>query len=109
MEILEKIEKLRETYKDPSDTSTISAWEEEAKKLLLVQGIAGSDAVQYLIKEMQEEVERANNMLLNVTSGACPDTYRDVLIAKRDIWQRVISYFDVDTKLQSLEKEIENN
>ena len=106
--LLQKIEEMKEKY-DVLDQPTISAWEEKAKQLLLKEGIAGSDAVKYLVDELSSEVTKIDKLLLTATSFMLSDVGRDLLLLKKELYQRVISYFDVKGEREQLEQTIKDS
>lgn len=105
MEILDKIREMKETY-GIEDQPTISAWEEQAKQLLLVEHIAGSQAVQKLIQDLNGEIEKMNYALLNASSTVLTDAQRDRLLDKRELYKRITSYFDVEGQRETLENNL---
>lgn len=109
MDLLKKVEELKAKYQDPLDAPQLVAWEKEAKRLLLIDGIAGSDAVKYLTEQLQSEIEDMNKILLNAQSVGFPDGMRDRLLDKKALYQRVISYFDVENAKKELEKQLNAN
>ena len=109
MDILQQIEALKEKYNDPIDAPQLLAWEKEAQRLLLVDGVAGSDAVKFLIDEFVNEIASIDRVLLNSDSIAMSDVLRDRMIDRKNVCKRVISYFDVEEAKKNLEEHIANN
>lgn len=109
MDILTKIEELKAKYNDPIDAPQLTVWEEEAKRLLLIDGIAGNDAVKYLINELATQVQAIDAALLMYDSTKLSDSDRDRLIDRKQLFKRVISYFDVESAKKELEKQIDAN
>lgn len=109
MDLLQKIEELKAKYNDPIDAPQLTAWEKEATRLLLIEGVAGSDAVKYLTNQLRSEIETMDSFLLTMPSNDLPDILRDRMLDKKALYLRVISYFDVDTAKKELEKRLDAN
>lgn len=109
MELLQKIEELKEKYQDPIEAQQINAWEEEAKRLLIVEHVAGSEAVKYLVKQLESEIEKMNELLLTMPSFSLSDASRDRLLDKKALYKQVIAYFDVAGAKKALEAQIDAN
>lgn len=76
--------------------------------LLLISSVAESEAVKRLVVELDREVEEIDKFLITANSKKLPEFDRDVLLATKAVYLRVMSYFDT-SRLKVLEKEIDNN
>lgn len=109
MDLLQKIDQLKGKYQDPIDQPQLNAWEAEARRLMIVEHVAGSDAVKYLVEGLQADVQGMDVLLLNATSSMLGDSMRDMLLAKKELYKRVIAYFDVEQAKVALEAQIDQN
>lgn len=109
MELLQKIEELKEKYQDPIDAPRINAWEEEAKRILIVEHVAGSEAVKYLVAQLEKEIKHMDYMLLNSPSHLLGEYQRDLMLDKKALYKKVIAYFDVAGAKKALEAQIDAN
>lgn len=109
MQLLEKIEQLKAKYTDPIDAPQLAEWEKEAQRILLVEGIAGSDAIKMLTDQLQSEVDSINGALLAYDSTDIPDTMRDRMLDKKVMHQKIIDFFDVEQARANLEAKINEN
>ena len=107
MELLPKIEELKAKYQDPIDAPQINAWEEEAKRLLIVEHVAGSEAVKFLVKHFDGEIESIDDVLLTMDSTKLSDSIRDRMLDKKALYKQVIAYFDVAGAKKALEAQID--
>lgn len=83
-------------------------WELELSDLLLVSSVAESEAVKKFVEMLKHEIYLIDDMLVNLNSKTLNDYNRDILIEKKLLYLRVISYFDT-SRLKDLEKEIDSN
>jgi len=107
-ELLQNILEKKAQYR-LEDLPTIEAWEEKAKEILLKEGIAGSDAVKYLVDSMNSDIEKMNSILLTAPSHVLPDTQRDRMIDKKELYEKIVSYFDIKGEREELEKIVNDN
>lgn len=105
----DKIQALRNKYQLPEDNQQIEVWEQEAARLLLVASIVDTEAIQNLVKELQREVDDMDSVLVRANSKMLPPHERDVLLERKQLFLRVISYFIPNKRLKELEGEIDEN
>ncbi len=74
----------------------------------MVSSVAESEAVKKLVAELQREIDAIHHMLLTASVRDMPDVARELYLNKRDLYKRVISYFDV-SRLKQIEKDIDEN
>ena len=108
MEILEHLEQMKEKYQ-VDDTPLIISWEEEAKKLIIIEQIAGSDAIKFLTDKLNDDVKKMDELLLSCNSEIMSDAQRDRLLDKKELYKQVVSFFDVETSRKNLEKIIKDS
>lgn len=109
MDLLQLIEQLKAKYSDPLDAPQLIAWEMHVHELLIAEGVADNHAVIKLLESLRAEVEKIEDVLLTATSAQVPDMWRDTFIREKQLYNRVISYFDTKNKRKELEKELSNN
>lgn len=76
--------------------------------LLLVSSVAETEAVKKLVAELKRIVVEIDEVLMRADSKALPDHDRDILLERKRVHNRVISYFDT-SRLKDLEKTIDDN
>lgn len=76
--------------------------------LLLISSVAESEAVKKLVSELTRIVVEIDAVLVHADSKTLPEYERDVLLERKRVHNRVISYFDV-SRLKDIEKEIDTN
>lgn len=83
-------------------------WEREVSDLLLVSSVAESEAVKKLVVELKHIVDEIDDVLVRADSKTLPEYERDILLERKRIHNRVISYFDT-SRLSEIEKEVDSN
>lgn len=74
----------------------------------MVSSVTESEAVKKLVAELTRIVVEIDEVLVRADSKTLPEYDRDVLLERKRVHNRVISYFDV-SRLKDLEKEIDSN
>lgn len=108
--ILEKIQKLFSFLKnkraDEQDLNTVLYWEEEAKKLFLVNSLQNHDGIKYVLEIFKDEVKSINESLLNQRQMFEDERYR--LLDRRDLAQKYLDLFaNTENDLNKLEKTLD--
>ena len=104
----DKLAQLRQKYQLPEDSPQLDQWEQEVSNLLLVSSVAETEAVKNLLAELKRVVHEIDEVLVRADSKTLPAYDRDILLERKRVHNRVISYFDT-SRLKDLEKEIDNN
>lgn len=91
------------------DQPQLQAWERQAQALLLSSSAAENEGVKRLIENLNDEIARIDDALLNADSEEISDRQRDRIIDQKKIYRRILSYFDVEKEIEELEKQIDQN
>ena len=108
--MFEKIQKLFTFLKgnraDEQDLNTVSYWEEEAKRLFLINSLKNHDGIKYVLEIFKNEVEKINDSLLNQRQMFEDERYR--LLDQRALAQKYLDLFaNTENDLDKLEKTLD--
>ena len=76
---------------------------------MLLHSAKDNEGVKYLLGELGREVTRIDDILLTADSYDVPDYQRDRLVDVKKTYKRILSLFDTDAPLQTLQDEINKN
>ncbi len=111
--IIEKIEQLKARYQqnkgDAQDVEQIDAWMGEARRLILLDHLAGHAGIRYIREVFQSDVESINAALLVSTSKELPDIERDRMIDRRTLAEKYLGLFvNLDEQISALEATVDS-
>ena len=109
MQLQDKLAQLKAKYPLPEDRPQLEAWEHRVQQLLLLESLQETQVILELRDRLRSEIDLFNVALLTKGSDKMNDRERDRLIDKRDLYDRVLSWFEVEGKREQLEKELNAN
>lgn len=111
-EILDKIKVLRNSDQfDEKAVETFDKWEQEIQEAWAVENLSQHFVVERLVAVANGKIEIINKRLTTQKSNDLPDKGRDLLIAERDLWQIVVSWFSATVakdKIRSITRSVED-
>lgn len=110
LDILKKIKAAKDKFTDPIDVGMLTDWEKEATKHLIVLSLKDNKGIQILLERYIVDVRQMKELLLTASSKTLDDYSRDVLLAKKEMYERFINMFtDAEVALERLEKTVDEN
>lgn len=107
--ILKRIEEAKAKFLIPADQGVIDGWYSEAKRLLFLDNLKGHKGVEFIINVFTKDIEDMNRLLLEVNSTMMNDKTRDILLERRNMYQKFVSLFtDAEKGLENIKSEMDN-
>lgn len=109
--ILDKLERVKKKFLSPSTPDTfdiIQGWDESIAVEILKGNLAEHDGMKPFLKQLERDVKEMENALKTADSKALPDSQRDRLLDRLNLYRQFVSYLSgSEARLRSLEAELD--
>lgn len=96
--LLEKIQSLRDRFKDPAfaeDVKQITEYENQARELISREELVSHPILQVLIQKLSTDIIKMDEALVSYDSEKLSDKQRDRLLDKKALYKEFLTFFDI--------------